>query len=334
MTADTGTPTVPARPGRAPCPAAAARPPTRPGRAVPLQPRAATSTRAGGVRTGTREIRFAALGDSLTEGLGDPVAEGWRGWAPLLAQGLAAEPSQVRLLNCSRSGALTKDVVEEQLPRALDHRPHIASVVIGANDTLRGGFDIEAVAHRLDFVMDDLRAHGAQVLTACLPDPGRILRLPWPLARPLGRRMAALNQVVHALSERYDAVHLHAARCPWVADRSCWSADRLHPSELGHRLLAREFHDLLASRGLADGEAPSTTPGGPGPGTAASLLWMATRGTRWIADRCTDLLPDLVRLAGQEVRHRMAGTDRLLDLRSREAAAGALARLRGTSLGQ
>ncbi|MFF3148131.1 LuxR C-terminal-related transcriptional regulator, partial [Streptomyces sp. NPDC057927] len=31
----------------------------------------------------------------------------------------------------------------------------------------------------------------------------------------------------------------------WVADRRAWSVDRLHPSELGHRLLAREFHSAL-----------------------------------------------------------------------------------------
>ncbi|MFE0629112.1 SGNH/GDSL hydrolase family protein [Streptomyces sp. NPDC058864] len=315
MTTGTRTPTVPGRPRPA------AHPPTGTEAAVP-------------VRTRTEEMRFAALGDSLTEGLGDPVAGGWRGWAPLLAQGLAAEPSAVRLLNCSRSGALTKDVVEEQLPRALDHRPHLASVVVGANDTLRGSFDIETVARRLDTVLAQLRAHGAEVLTACLPDPGRMLGLPWPLARPLGRRMAALNQVVHVLSERYDAVHLHAARHHWVADRASWSADRLHPSELGHRLLAREFHELLVARGLSDGEPPSTATGGPGPGAAASVRWMATKGTRWVADRCTDLLPDLLRLAGREVRHRLAGTDGLLDLRSRDATAAALARLGGACLGQ
>ncbi|MFF3948636.1 SGNH/GDSL hydrolase family protein [Streptomyces sp. NPDC001902] len=301
---------------------------------VPAPATALASVQATTMSAGTKEIRFAALGDSLTEGLGDPVAGGWRGWAPLLAHGLSAEPSAVRLLNCSRSGALTKDVVEEQLPRALDHRPHLASVVIGANDTLRGSFDIETVARRLDTVLAQLRAQGAEVLTACLPDPGRMLGLPWPLARPLGRRMAALNQVVHVLSERYEAVHLHAARHAWAADRASWSADRLHPSELGHRLLARGFHDLLVSRGLSDGEPPSTTPGGPGPGAAASVWWMATKGTRWVADRCTDLLPDLLRLAGREARHRLAGTDGLLDLRSRDATAGALARLEGTSLGQ
>ncbi|MEU6345228.1 SGNH/GDSL hydrolase family protein [Streptomyces sp. NPDC046977] len=299
--------------------------------AGPAAPPARTSVPSMVSKLGTREVRFVALGDSLTAGLGDPVPGGWRGWAALLATSLAAEPSDVRMINCSRSGALTKDVAEEQLKEALSHRPHIASVVVGANDTLRGSFDIGTVARRLDVVVSQLRAHGAVVLTACLPDPGRMLGLPWPLARPLGRRMAELNAVVHALSERYGTVHLHAARHSWVADRTSWSADKLHPSELGHRLLAREFHKLLVAEGLPVGEPPSTVPGGPGPSTAASVLWMATKGTRWVVARCTDLLPDLMRLAGQEARHRLAGTDGLLDLRSRHATELALSRLSGVT---
>lgn len=211
-------------------------------------------------------VRFAALGDSLTEGVGDPVPGGWRGWAALLAEGLAGPPGAAGLLNCARSGALTADVAGSQLDRASTYRPHLAAVVAGANDTLRGSFDITAVATRLDAVIGRLTGEGAVVLTACLPDPGRMLGLPWPLARPLGRRMRALNHVVHVLSERYDAVHLHVAERPWVADRSAWSVDRMHPSESGHRLLAGEFHALLSARGLASGTPPRGTPDGPPPG--------------------------------------------------------------------
>lgn len=40
----------------------------------------------------TATIRFAALGDSLTEGVGAPGSDGWRGWAALLAPSLAAAP--------------------------------------------------------------------------------------------------------------------------------------------------------------------------------------------------------------------------------------------------
>ncbi|WP_377273894.1 SGNH/GDSL hydrolase family protein [Peterkaempfera sp. SMS 1(5)a] len=264
-------------------------------------------------------------------GLGDPVpggdGGGWRGWAALLAPALRPEPGGVVLLNCAGSGALTLDVAGEQLAEALGHRPHLASVVVGANDTLRGGFDIEAICLRLDTVFGALHAQGAVLMTACLPDPGRMLGLPWPLARPLGRRMRSLNHIVHHLSRHYGAVHLHIGDHSWVLDRAAWSADRLHPSEWGHRLLAREFHTLLAAAGLAAGAPPSITPQGPGPGRAASVHWMATRGTRWVLDRCTDLLPDLLGLAAVECRHQVRGTTAALELAAHRATVGAIAAL-------
>lgn len=271
-------------------------------------------------------LRFVALGDSLTEGMGDPApGGGWRGWAAHLAAGLAPVPGAVEFVNVSRSGALSTDVADGQLAAARAARPHLASVVAGANDTLRAAFDIRRVAEALDTTIGALRADGAVVLTACLPDPGRMLGLPPPLARPLARRMRAVNTVVHTLSRRYEAVHVHLADHAWVARRAAWSVDRLHPSELGHRLLAREFHASLAARGMATGHPPAEELDGPPPSLLSGTWWMATRGTRWVADRCTDLLPDLLRLAAVECRHAVLGTGHLLDARDRQETRSALA---------
>ncbi|MFG2281094.1 SGNH/GDSL hydrolase family protein [Streptomyces asoensis] len=314
-----------------------------------------------------RRVRFVALGDSLTEGVGDPVGGGWRGWAALLAPGLVQETAEeaggngvetaegpcagngmetgegpcagngeeaggrtwagVEFTNLAVSGAQTRDVLERQLPAALALRPDLASVVVGVNDTLRCTFDIHAVAARLDAVYAALAGQGALLLTACLPDPGGTLGLPGPLARPLARRQRAVNAVVHALSERHGAVHLHASEGAWLSERAMWSADRLHPGERGHRQLAVRFHALLAGAGLATGPAPSPEPDSPGPTTSASLWWLATAGTGWVARRCTDLLPQLLTLAADEMRHRARGTSARLDLRASAAVSAALAAL-------
>lgn len=171
------------------------------------------------------------------------------------------------------------------------------------------------------------RARDATVLTACLPDPGSMLGLPGALARPLARRQHAVNAVVHALSKRHGAMHLHAAEEEWIEDRAVWSADRLHPGELGHRQLALRFHALLTEEGLADGTTPSAEAEFPAPTRSASLLWLATAGTGWVVRRCTDLLPQLLSLAASEVRHRARGTSARLDLSASHAVASALAAL-------
>lgn len=277
---------------------------------------------------GPAPARFVALGDSLTEGLGDPVpGGGWRGWAALLAGTLGERPGGVELVNLARSGALAAELAERQLPAARELAPRFASLLVGANDTLRAAFAIERVAAALDRAHGALSADGAVVLTACLPDPGRMLGLPAPLARPLARRMRAVNTVVHAVSARYQGVHLHLAERPWVAERASWSVDRLHPGERGHRLLARGFHTALAAAGVSVGPPPALTLDGPPPTRAGSARWMATRGTRWVADRCTDLLPGLLGLALQECRHGLAGSGRLLDAAAERATRGALAAL-------
>ncbi|MFI9048651.1 SGNH/GDSL hydrolase family protein [Streptomyces sp. NPDC053427] len=275
-----------------------------------------------------RRSGFAALGDSLTEGLGDPVpGGGWRGWAALLAASVGERPGSEPLVNLAYSGALAAEVAERQLPAARRLAPRYASLVVGANDTLRAAFAIERVAAALDLAHRTLSADGAVVLTACLPDPGRMLGLPAPLARPLARRMRAVNTVVHAVSGRYGGIHLHLADHAWVADRASWSVDRLHPSERGHRLLARGFHAALAAAGHAVGPPPALTLDGPPPTRTGSAWWMATRGTRWVADRCTDLLPGLLALALQECRHGLAGSGRLLDATAERATRAALAAL-------
>jgi len=271
-----------------------------------------------------RPLRFVALGDSLTEGVGDPVEEEWRGWAALLAQGLAPADAPVEFVNLAVSGAQTRDVLERQTPQALALRPDVVSVVIGVNDTLRYTFDIHSVAARLDKVYAAFRAQGAVVMTACLPDPGYMLGLPGALARPLARRQRAVNAVVHALSERYGALHLHAAEEDWLKDRAMWSADKLHPGEQGHRALALRFHALLAQRGIATGVSPSADPEFPPPTRSASLWWLATAGTGWVARRCTDLLPQLLTLAAAEVRHKARGTSARLDLSASHAVVAAL----------
>lgn len=229
-----------------------------------------------------RAVRFVALGDSLTEGVGDRVGEHWRGWAALLAPCLAENPGTVQFTNLAVSGAQTHDVLTRQTPAALELRPDLVSVVIGVNDTLRRTFDIRAVAAHLDEVYAAVTRQGATLLTACLPDPGAMLGLPGALACPLARLQRAVNTVVHALSERYGALHLHAADGAWISDRALWSADRLHPGERGHRQLAVRFHALLAEAGHATGQPPSPEPEFPRrPGPRPCCGWPRPAPPGW-----------------------------------------------------
>ncbi|HEX3390466.1 MAG TPA: SGNH/GDSL hydrolase family protein [Streptosporangiaceae bacterium] len=255
-------------------------------------------------------MRFAALGDSVTLGIGDQMPQGgWRGWAALLA-GSLAPPDQVELCNLARSGALIRDVASEQLPLALSVRPALASVLVGVNDTLRGKFDPAAIAADLESTVAALQHAGTMVLTASLPDPGLLLRIPASMRRPLARRAHQINAVLGQLAVRYDLVHVDLAARPEIYDKRMWGVDRLHPSERGHRLLARMFAERLAERGMPRLAPPDPEPANPEPGAWRQAHWMATKGTGWMVRRSRDLLPGLLQLAAKEWWHdRRGGPD-------------------------
>ena len=145
-----------------------------------------------------------------------------------------------------------------------------------------------------------LRAAGAVVLTVRLPDPGQMFGLPGALARPLARRMRAVNAAVDEVARRYGTVHLDVARDPATYERRNWSVDRLHPNERGHRLIACHFHALLGASGFPVGPGPDPEPSSPPPTRLAEVHWMATKGTAWLVRRSRDLVPALVGLAVSE----------------------------------
>ena len=249
---------------------------------------------------------FAALGDSITVGMGDPVpGGGWRGWAALLADTL----DQPELHNLANLGALSVNVERDQLPVALALAPDVASVIVGINDTLRGDFDPERTGASVGRTVAALRAAGAEVLTMRLPDPGQMFGLPGALARPLARRMRAVNAAVDQVALHYGTVHLDAARDPATYERRYWSVDRLHPNERGHRLMACRFHDLLAASGFGVGDGPDPEPSSPPPTRLAEFGWMATKGTGWLFRRSRDLVPALAALAVREWRAGENGTE-------------------------
>jgi lysophospholipase L1-like esterase len=251
---------------------------------------------------------FVALGDSITLGVGDPIRledpatgqsrRGWRGWAALLADGLVDPDLHI----VAGNGACSADVERVQLPQALQLRPDVASVVVGINDTLRPNFDAQRIGTAAAHTIGSLRASGAQVLTMRLPDPGQMLGMPGVLARPLAQRAHQINAVMDEIADRFGTLHFDAAGDEEAYDPRMWAVDRLHPSERGHRLIARRFHALLAGTGYPVGPEPEPEPGNPPPTKAMEFAWLATKGTAWVVRRSTDLVPSLLAMAFSEWR--------------------------------
>lgn len=184
------------------------------------------------------EIRYVALGDSFTEGIGDELPDGTaRGWADLVAQGLAdATGRPISYANLAIRGRLLGPIIEQQLAPALALAPAATLVTFngGGNDMLRPGTDIASIAAATEHAMRRIRDSGALpvLLAGANPTGG----LPGG-----GRVQAKGDALVVAASGIADGLGIPFVdnwSDPELAGRQYWSRDRLHLAPVGHHRVA------------------------------------------------------------------------------------------------
>ena len=230
-------------------------------------------------------LRYVALGDSHTEGVGDGDDDtGLRGWADRLADRLAATGARVEYANLAVRGRLARQVREEQLAAALEMRPDVATVFAGVNDVIRSGYDAEAVVGHLEAMFAELTATGARVATLTFPDIARIA----PLTKPLLPRVLDFNERVRAAADRHGVVVADVAAHEVATDRRLWATDRLHCTPLGHERIAGALASALELPG-ADGSWADALPLMPERGAllavAEEVRWLGTFLGPWMVRR-------------------------------------------------
>ncbi|MFD6415922.1 SGNH/GDSL hydrolase family protein [Streptomyces sp. NPDC060194] len=230
-------------------------------------------------------LRYVALGDSQTEGMGDgDETVGLRGFADRLAERLAEVEPGLLYANLAVRGRVAGQVRAEQLEPALALRPDLATVVAGVNDLLRPRFDAGAVVGELETMFAALTAAGARVATVTFPDLGRIA----PLARPLASRVLDLNAGVREAAARHGVTVADTALPAVVTDPRLWTADRLHAGPLGHERIAAALAHALELPGSDDAWAlplPAAPPPRRGQAAAAELRWAAAFLGPWLLRR-------------------------------------------------
>ena len=182
-------------------------------------------------------MRLAVLGDSIAYGVGadhpsHTLAHRIR--AALADRGVDVEPEVF-----ARSGARSADLAA-QVRRAVAWGPHLALVVIGAND-LTHFVPHDQATEQLRAAVRELRAHGTEVVVAPAPDLSTVPHVP-PLMRPVVRAgsLALRSAQVRAVSQEGGRVadatgHTSAA---FGRDPALFSRDRFHPSSAGYAVIA------------------------------------------------------------------------------------------------
>jgi len=228
--------------------------------------------------------RFAALGDSFTEGMADETrGDGrHRGWADRVAEQLArdAAPEPFWYANLAVRGRLLPQVVTDQVPQAIDLRPNLVSLGAGVNDALRPRFDLNGVATTLERGTRDLRRAGIDVLLFAFGDPGRRSRA----MAPIRGRVRALNSATRAIARHYGCMVVDFWGVAAFDEDRLWDEDRLHLAPPGHELAARAALDALGRPDPA-WHTPEPVPGGSGAGPLGHARWVARHAGPWVGRR-------------------------------------------------
>lgn len=241
------------------------------------------------VETRPRWSRYVALGDSITEGLCDDSRQAtgeFRGWADRLALLLAhtGERSEPLLYaNLAVRSRTIPDVLDRQIPRALELGVDLATILIGGNDMSRYASSAAVLADRLAPGIARLRESGCDVLlvTPFIP--------PNPFLRLLHDRTAALSREFRRVGAETGARVLDVAEDPDTCDPRRWAADRVHLSSHGHRALSYAAAAALGVPGARQLGALDAVmhhdPVEPSPEQLTTPAWMWTHVRPWLGRR-------------------------------------------------
>lgn len=217
---------------------------------------------------------FVALGDSFTEGIGDPHSggSGWRGWADRFAERLDGQFPGLRYANLAIRGKTLGEVLAEQVPAAIAMAPDLVSIAAGGNDLLRPRSDPDALALLFDETIGRLRAADCEVLVFTGFDTRT-----FPLLRMIRGKAAAYNVHVRVIAGRHACrlVDLWSMRV--LADPREWSEDRLHLAADGHRRVALRACEVMSVPVDEDWREPLPAGTGSGTLTPGSAEWIAAR---------------------------------------------------------
>nr|WP_270886689.1 SGNH/GDSL hydrolase family protein [Pedococcus sp. 5OH_020] len=230
-------------------------------------------------------VELLVLGDSSAAGMG--ADHRYQTVGAIVATGVSALTGRpVRLTNTAVVGAESSGL-ELQLANAVDQvpRPHVAIIMIGANDVTHRIDKAVAVRH-LETTVRRLRDLGTEVVVGTCPDLGTIQPIPQPL-RLIGRRWSrdlAAAQTVAVVEAGGRTVSLGDLLGPEFAERphEMFSADRFHPSPAGYaRAAAALLPSVYAALGVwASGSEDERSPDarrGEGVGPVAVAAEYAVR---------------------------------------------------------
>lgn len=193
---------------------------------------------------------YVAIGDSLSEGLGDfaflerRVNSGWTDrFATLLAREAEHEGRDFRYANLAIRGANIKAIMGGQLERALQLKPDLVTVMAGQNDFFCKSEDLPELERVFREGIQRLLDAGCQVIVSNTINPIHLI-----VFRRLARLAATITEMIERVARELDVPIHDVHRIESLSEIRYWAEDMVHFSGPGHIKVANKAADILQLR--------------------------------------------------------------------------------------
>jgi acyl-CoA thioesterase-1 len=197
----------------------------------------------GGPTPQTTVVRYLALGDSISQGIGAPDIE-TGAFPSRLASRWRTNGCTVEAKNVAISGYKTEDVISSELPEVASFAPTFITLQIGAND-IANSVPVETYRTNLQTILDTAKASGARVVV--------LTQNAWPRS-PEGPSYGTELEEKRAA---FDAVLIEETRAKGAelvdlrplyeqhAASNMWADDGLHPTAEAYDAMAAEIARVI-----------------------------------------------------------------------------------------
>lgn len=187
-----------------------------------------------------KTIRYAALGDSLTAGVGAEKIE--KSFPYLLSEKIIDKKTKIKLFNLGQPGAKSMDVINQQLVPLASFQPDLVTLFIGTND-MHNKISVENFKENYTKILDELSKYKkAKIILINLPYLGADHLILPPYRSYFDKKIQKYNAAIAEIARerQLTLVDLYdETQAPFANNQDkMYSVDKYHPSADGYALWA------------------------------------------------------------------------------------------------
>ncbi len=180
-------------------------------------------------------LKYAALGDSLTAGVG---ADSYQKTYPYILAEHLLNQAPVSLTILAHPGSTSQSVLDSQVQPAINLKPNLVTILIGTND-IHNFVSTQDYEKNYIEIVEKLKSTGANIILINIPYTGSPDSVKFPYNFYFNAKTKQFNQIIQTISQK-EQVKLIDIYTPTYqlmsSSNDYYSPDLFHPSSKGYIL--------------------------------------------------------------------------------------------------